>query len=180
MILSSLNTCNITRASTFQCGSRLSFPGKFSPEWYLLSHIAQTALCLWPQLEVHLSASSHTKQCQHYNILEAVLTLGPLCLNAFLPLIELLGHNAFPCTALVLPPMSKFVAEHVTGQFHHLILMESCWMEIPWLPPVLDMPKDVLLWGIMLYNLIRVVSVNQALKRSVATAFNPFASQDGC
>ena len=35
--------------------------------------------------------------------------------------------------------LSKFLAEHVTGQFRFLILMALCWMEASWFPTVLNM-----------------------------------------
>ena len=48
----------------------------------------------------------------------------------------------FPPPALVPLFLCMFLAEHVTSQFRHLILVAPCWMEVPWLPLVLNMLED--------------------------------------
>ena len=49
---------------------------------------------------------------------------------------------AFPTLALVPLVLSKFLAEHITGQFR-LILVAPYGMETPQLPEVLGMYGDV-------------------------------------
>ena len=39
--------------------------------------------------------------------------------------------------------LCTYVAEHVTGQFRLLILVEPCWMEGSWLLTVVNMLKDI-------------------------------------
>ena len=70
----------------------------------------------------------------------------------------------FPPLALVPFGLSKFLAEHVSGQLRHLILVAPCWVEAPWLPTVLNMLVDVPQWCPLLKDLIMDVSVGQALK----------------
>ena len=50
----------------------------------------------------------------------------------------------FPSPALVPLVFSRFLAEHVTGQFRLLILVAPCWMEAPWLPTVPNILDDYL------------------------------------
>ena len=48
---------------------------------------------------------------------------------------------SFP--ALVALALSKFLAEHVTGQFRFLVLVASGWKEAAWFPTILDVLKDI-------------------------------------
>ena len=42
----------------------------------------------------------------------------------------------FPPPASVPLVLSKFLAEHIAGQFKLLTLVAPCWVEAPWLPQV--------------------------------------------
>ena len=70
----------------------------------------------------------------------------------------------FPPLALAPLVLSKFLAQHVNGQLRHLILVVPCWMEVPWLPTVLNMLADVPQLCPIIKDLIMDVSVGQALK----------------
>ena len=69
-----------------------------------------------------------------------------------------------PPLALVPLVLSKFLAEHVSGQFRHLILVAPCWMEAPWLSTILSMLADVPQQCPIIKDLIMDVSVGQGLK----------------
>ena len=133
-------------------------------EWHLLPQVAQAAFHLWGLPEVDLLASSHSTQCQHYYIMESSLPLGVLGLNAFNHLWMFQVSYVFPPPALVSIVLSKFLAEHVKGQLRQLILVAPCWMEAPWLPPVLNMLADVLQQCPLIKDLFMNVSVGQVLK----------------
>ena len=96
------------------------------PEWYLLPQVVQAAFHLWGLPEVHLMASSHSIQCQHYFTLESPLPLGALGLNAFNHPWMFWISYVFPPPALVPLVLSKFLAEYVNGQLRHLILVAPC------------------------------------------------------
>ena len=51
----------------------------------------------------------------------------------------------FPPPALVPMVLSKFMAEHMTGQFRLLMLVAPCWMEASWLPTVFSILKTFLI-----------------------------------
>ena len=70
----------------------------------------------------------------------------------------------FPPLALVPLVLSKFLVEHVSGQLRHLILVEPCWMEAPWLPTVLNMLADNPWQCPIVTDLVMDVSVGQVLK----------------
>ena len=65
-----------------------------------------------------------------------------------------IGEITFPPSILVLLVLSKFLAEHVIGQFRLLILVAPCGMEAPWLPTVLNMLEDILYWCPIINSLI--------------------------
>ena len=133
-------------------------------EWQLLPQVAQVAFCLWGLLEVDLMAASHSTQCQHYYTLETPLPLGALGLNAFSHPWTFQVSYVFPPPALVPLVLSVFLAEHVNGQFRHLILVAPCWMEAPWLPTILNMLADVPWWCPIIKDLVMDGPVGQALK----------------
>ena len=60
----------------------------------------------------------------------------------------------FPPQALVPPVLSKFLMEHVNGQLRHLILVAPCWMEVPWLPTIVNMLADVPQWCPIIKDLV--------------------------
>ena len=66
--------------------------------------------------------------------------------------------------ALVSLFLSKFHAEHVTGQLRLLIVVAPFWMEAPWLPTVLSMLEDFPHWCPIVQNLIMDVLVYWVLK----------------
>ena len=113
------------------------------PQWHLLPQVAHAAFCLWALLEVDLLASSCSTQCQHYYTLESPLPLGALGLNAFSHPWTFQVSYVFSPPALVPLVLSKFLAEYVSGQLRHLILVAPCWMETPWLPTNLNMLADI-------------------------------------
>ena len=92
------------------------------------------------------------------------LHLGALGLNAFSHPWKFQVSYVFPSLALVPLVLSKFLAEHVTGQLRHLLLVAPCWMEAPWLPTVLNMLADVPWQCLLVKDLIMDVSVGQVLK----------------
>ena len=59
---------------------------------------------------------------------------------------------------------SSVLAEYVKGQLRCLLLVASCWIEVPWLPTVLNMMVDIPQWCPIIKHLIIDVSVGQALK----------------
>ena len=130
-------------------------------EWHILP---QVAFCLCSLPEVDLLASSCSTQCQHYFTLETPLPLGALGLNAFSHPWTFQVSYVFPPPALVPLVLSKFLAEHVSGQLRHLILVAPCWMEAPWLPTILNMLADVPQQCPIVKDLVMDVSVGQALK----------------
>ena len=69
----------------------------------------------------------------------------------------------FPA-ALVSLVLSKFLAEHVTGQFRLLIQVALCWMEVPWLLTVLSMLEDIPHQSSFIRNLIMDVLIGQMPK----------------
>ena len=133
------------------------------PEWHLLPQVAQAAFHLWGLPEVDLLASSHSTQCQHYYTLETPLPLGALGLNAFSHPWTFKVSFVFP-PALVPLVLSKFLAEHVSGQLRHLILVVPCWMEAPCLLAILNMLADIPWWCPIIKILIVDASVSQVLK----------------
>ena len=137
--------------------------GQLLPEWHLLPHIAQ-AFYLWGLPEVDLLASSHTAQCQNYYTLESPLPLGSLGLNAVNHPWKYWVSYVFPSPALVPLVLSRFLAEHVTGQFRLLILVAPCWMEAHGLPRVLNMLADIPWCCPIVKDLIMDVSLGQVLK----------------
>ena len=134
------------------------------PEWHLLPQVAQAAFHLWGLPEVDLLASSHSTQCQHYFTLETPLPLGALGLNAFSHPWNSQVSYVFPPLALVPLVLSKFLAEHVSGQLRYLLLVAPYWIEAPWLPTVLNMLADVPWWCPLVKDLVMDVSVGQVLK----------------
>ena len=134
------------------------------PEWHLLPQVVQVAFHLWGLPEVDLLASSHSTPCQHYFTLETLLPLGALGLNAFSHPWTFQVSYVFPPPALIPLVLSKFLAEHVSGQLRHLILVAPCWMEAPWLATVLNMLADVPQWCPIIKDLIMDVLVGQVLK----------------
>ena len=133
-------------------------------EWHLLPQVAQAAFHLLGLPEVDLLASSCSTQCQYYFTLETPLPLGALRLNAFSHPWNFQVSYVFPALALVPLVLSKFLAEHVSGQLRHLLLVAPCWMEAPWLPTVLNMLADVPWQCPIIKDLIKDVSVGQTLK----------------
>ena len=133
------------------------------PKWHFLPHIAQAAFQPWGQLKVYMLAPSCTNQCQHYYILENLLPLGTLGLNA-------LNHpstyqvRCIPPPALVSLVLSTFLAELVMDLFRLLILVASCWMEAPWLPTVLNILEDIPRQCHIIKDLIWDILVDQMLK----------------
>ena len=70
----------------------------------------------------------------------------------------------FPPPALVPLVLAKFLAEHISGQLSHLLLVAPCWMEAPWLPTVLSMLADIPQQCPIVKDLVMDVSVGQAFK----------------
>ena len=66
--------------------------------------------------------------------------------------------------AWVPPVLSKFLAEHFTGQFRLLILPVPCWIEAPWFSRVLHMLENIPYRCPIRKDLIMDVSVSSVLK----------------
>ena len=92
-------------------------------EWHLLPYIAEVPFQLGGLPDMDLLASCFTTHCQHYYTLETSLPLGTLGLNAFNHPWTYQESYIFPPATLVLLVLSKFPAEHNTGQFRLLILV---------------------------------------------------------
>ena len=84
-------------------------------------------------------------------------------------------NYVLPPAALVPLVLSNFLAEHVTGQFRLMILMEPCWMEASWLPTVLDMSEDVPWHSPVVKDLIMMLG-RPGTQESAMSAFNPLAA----
>ena len=94
-------------------------------------------------------------------------------------LSTILGHSVELCvlpSALVPLVLSKFLAEHVKGQFRLLILVAPCWMDAAWLPMVLYMLVYILHCYPVVQNIFMDVKGDWLLKGSVITTFNPGCS----
>ena len=102
--------------------------------------------------------------CCHHTTKNGLLPLWTLGLNAFNHPWTFQVSYVFPPLALVPLVLSKFLAEHVNGQLRHLILVAPCWMEVPWLPTILNMLADVPQQCPIIKDLIVDVSVGQVLK----------------
>ena len=105
-----------------------------------------------------------------YHSMPALLHLGisttpeVLELNAFNHPCMFQVSYMFPCPPLVPLVLSKFLAEHVKGQFRDLILVARCWLKAAWLPTILNMLADIPLQCPIINDLIMDVSVCQVLK----------------
>ena len=103
----------------------------------LSSSHSSAAFQPWGQLYMALLASSCIKQCQHYYTLEDLLPLGILGLNTFNHPWAFQVSYVFPPHALV--PTSVHISDRTCcSQFRLLVLLEPCWMLVPWLPTVLN------------------------------------------
>ena len=60
--------------------------------------------------------------------------------------------------------LSRFLAEHVTGQLRLLILVVPCVMESLWLPIVLNMLEDILCHFPIVTYLDKDVLIGQVIK----------------
>ena len=83
---------------------------------------------------------------------------------------------------LHLPPpvLSKFLAEHITGQFRLLILVAPCWMEAPWLPTVLSIAEDIPHQCLIGKDLIMAVLGSWVLKGLQSLHLTLFLLRDVC
>ena len=108
-------------------------------------------------------AFSFKNQCQHYYTLENPLPLGPLGLNAFNHPWTYQVIYVFPPPALVLLFLSKFLVEHVIGQFRVLVLVVPCWMEASCLPTVLSMFETISHWCPII-NIVMDILIDWLLK----------------
>ena len=154
--------------------------GQMLPERHLLPQVAQALFHLWGLPEVDLLASSHTTQYQCYYTLESPLPLGALGLNAFNHPLTFQVNYLCPPLTLVPLGLSKFLAEHVKGQLRCLILVAPCWMEVPWLPTVLNMLADVPQQSPIIKHLIIDVSVGHVLKGLPYLHLNPWQLREVC
>ena len=126
--------------------------------------VAQAAFHLWGLPEVDLLPSSCTTQCQCYYTMESPLPPGDCGLNAFNHPWMFQVSYVFPSPTLVPLVLSKFLAEYFKGQLKLLILVVPCWMEVPWLPTVLNMLADIPWQCPIIKDLIMDVLVGHGLK----------------
>ena len=83
----------------------------------------------------------------------------------------------FPPPALVPLVQSKFLTEHVTGEFRLLILVAPCWMEVPWLPTVLNILQDIPRHCCVVKDLIIGCFVRLGAQGSAISTFNHLGAQ---
>ena len=145
--------CGRWLSITEKVGSRVASPSSHS------SGLMSTSF----QPEVGLLASSFASQCQHYYGLENPLTLWAMVLNAFNHTWTCHVSYVFPSTPLVLRVLSKFLEEHITGQFRLLILVALCCREAPWLSTFFGILEDIP-HSCHHKNVIMDVSVDQVVK----------------
>ena len=81
----------------------------------------------------------------------------------------------FPSLALVPLVLSKFLMEHITGQFRLLTLVGPCWMEAPWLLIVLGILEDILHQCPIIKPYLGCFGTPGA-QRSAVAAFNPLSA----
>ena len=124
---------------------------RFVPECCPLPCIAQAAFQLWSQPEVHLLASSHTNQFQHYHILEKPPHLGTFGVTTFNHPWTYQVSYVSPSPAIVPLVLSNFLAEQVTGHFR-LTLVAPCLVEVPLLSRILNMLENIPHWCPILNN----------------------------
>ena len=79
--------------------------------------------------------------------------------------------------ALVLLVLSKFLAEHVTGQFRLLIVVAPCWVEASWLSTILNMLIDIPHCCAILTNFCHGCFGRLGAEGSAIAAFNPLATE---
>ena len=109
--------------------------------------------------------------------LETPLPVGALGLNAFSHPWKYQVSYVFPPLALVPLVLSMFLEEHVSGQLRHLLLLAPCWMEVPWLPTVLNMLADVP-WVVSHFKRSHHGCLSRpGTQGSAISAFNPLAAQ---
>ena len=143
-------------------------------EWHLLQ-IAQVAFHLWSQ------PGGYTGILPYHSMpallhLGNTTTSGGLGAECLQPSLDVSGKLCFSsCIGPLV--LSKFLMEHVKGQPRHLILVASCWMEVPWLPTVLHM-LTVILWHcpIIKRSCHRCFG-RPCAQESAKSAFNPLAVQ---
>ena len=122
------------------------------PEWHLLPLIAQAVSRLW-------STGGGSVGILTYQSMSALLHFGKfiasgsLGVECFQPSLDI---STKLCVSLVL---SKFLAEHVTGQFRFLVVAVPPWMEGPWHPTVFNMLEDIFHWCPIITDFIMDVSV---------------------
>ena len=91
------------------------------------------------------------------------LPLVPFGLNTFNQPWAYQVSYVFPPSPLVFLVLSKFLAEHITGQFRLLFLVAPCWMEAPWFPTVLNTLADSPHWCPIIKDLVMDVLVSNHL-----------------
>ena len=136
-----------------------------------------SGFCLWCLPVVDLLESSCTTQCQHYHTLETPLPLEALGLNAFNHPWMFQVSYVFHPSALVPIVLSKFLEEHVKVQIRLLILVASCWMEVPWFPTLLSMFTDVSWFYPLIKDLIMDVFDRPHIQGPNISASNPLSAQ---
>ena len=135
----------------------------FKNGWHCLPHIAQVVFPLCSQLEVDLLASSHTNQCQHYYIFDNLLYLGTLGLNTLIHPWKNWVSYVFVSHVVHLV-LSRFLADHNTGLFRLVIFIVPCYMQAPWLFPVLNLYSRHSFWCPVIRDHVRDVLINQLLR----------------
>ena len=84
--------------------------------------------------------------------------------ECFQPSLDITGSYVFPPLGLVPLVLSRFFAEHITGQFVLLIQIAPCWMEASWLPTVLNTLEHTLHWCPIIKSLIIDILISCVLR----------------
>ena len=86
----------------------------------------------------------------------------------------------FPSSAFIPLVLSKFLAEHGTGQFRLPILVAPCWKEAFWLPTGSSMLKDIPLQCPIVKDLIMDALVGQVFRSLHTLHLNLWLLRDVC
>ena len=121
--------------------------------------------------------------CPHVPINVSIITAGKICylwealgwtLSAILRGISWIMYFLLLHFLLII---SKFLAEHSTGQFKFLIPNVPYWVQVSWLPTVLNMLEDIPHQCPLIENCIRDALFRLSRQWSVIAVFIPLAAQ---
>ena len=123
-------------------------------KWHFNSGVNQRWICWNPHELINASIITPGKN---------PLPQGALGMNNFHHHWTYQVSYRFPPTLVPLV-LSKFLEEHVTGQFRLLSLVAPCWIKAFWLPTVLNMLEDIRHQCPIIKDLTKEISVGWVLK----------------